>query len=231
MNLSQNTTYLRSIDGVLTDNIHVKLNSIGNDVAGIGVSQANNINTINSISSNVSGINTSVNNIEDELLKKKIIFNARLTDGTNNYLAKANYTSGGVGVKNFYWSNDKGATAYIYQYRFIYPNDTEPDSDELYHSTGWESKIGAMNSAGTDYETPFITVNDNKDYMFGLNGGGEKQTWTSDSVYVYRCDFDEAPIEIGVSRRFGHYIDADMSTTDYDANPIGIVSGYYYSSS
>ena len=163
----------------------------------------------------------------DTLAKKKILFNALLTDGTNDFLLKADYSSSPI---NFYWENDKGAPVYIYKYRFIYPEGTEPTCTQLYHSTAWDSKIGAMNSAGDDYITPYITVNSNKNYMNGYNAGGRKENWVSDQCFVYRHDFNEAPIEIGISRKFGHYINADLDTTDYDDNPVGIIDGYYYES-
>ena len=51
--------------------------------------------------------------------KKKIIFNARLTDGTNEYLARDDYSSSPI---DFYWENDKGVVVYIVRYRFEQKN-------------------------------------------------------------------------------------------------------------
>ena len=231
------STKLTSVDTTLsviqsnTGNIDTSLNNIESDTGNMDTTLNAIASDTGNMDTTLNTINTSLNNIEtdvDTLAKTKIFFNARLTDGTNQYLAKADYSGGNA--LDFYWQNDKGVPVYIYRYRFIYPEGTEPASSELYHSTAWESKIGAMNSAGDDYEAPFITINDNKDYMIGLNGGGRKQSWISDECYVYRNDFDVAPIEIGISRKFGHHINADINTTEYDANPIGIIDAFYYSS-
>lgn len=160
--------------------------------------------------------------------ENRIFFNARLTDGTNQYLAKADY-SGGSAI-DFYWQNDKGKPVYITKYRFIYPEANEPTSSQLYHSTAWSCKIGAMNNEETDYETPFITIENNQDYLYHNNPNATKQQWVSDINWVWQSTFDDAPVEIGVSRKFGHQINADINTASYDDNPIGIVQGYYYSS-
>lgn len=157
--------------------------------------------------------------------KKKIIFNARLTDGTNEYLARDDYSSSPI---DFYWENDKGVVVYIVRYRFIYTESSEPTPEELYHSTAFDSKIGAMNSAGDDYEAPYITVKDNKDYFSHIQPNTSKQTWTTPQGLIYTSDFSNAPIEIGVSRKFGHHISANINTTDYDDDPIGIIEGFYY---
>ena len=169
-------------------------------------------------------IKTEMNN----LVKNKIIFNARLTDGTNNFLDKADY-SGGNAI-DFYWQNDKGTPAYITKYRFIYPEANEPTESQLYHSSSWSCNIGAMNSAEDGYEAPFVTINDNKDYICAGNPNASKIQWVSNISFVFENDFRHAPIEIGISRKFGHYINANINTTDYDADPIGIIDGFYYSS-
>ena len=173
-------------------------------------------------------IDTSLNNIEtdiDLLAKTKVMFNARLTDGTNQYLDRLDY-SGGSAI-DFYWQNDKGTPAYITKYQFVYQENSSPTHDQLYHSTAWTSKIGAMNSGETDYEAPFVTVDDNKFYVNSKSSGGVKQNWFGDSCFCFEVDFDEAPIEIGISRKFGHYIQADLTTTSYDSDPVGMIQGFY----
>ena len=183
-------------------------------------------NIDNALSTNLSGIKTDV----DTLAKQKIIFNARLTDGTNEYLARADYDTSPI---NFYWQNDKGTSVYITNYRFCYTESSEPTSQQLYHSTGWDSKIGALNSAETDYEAPYVTVKDNMNYVYQRNPNASKQQWVSNTTWVYQQDFDTAPIEIGVSRKFGHYIAANIDTSFtslYDTDPVGIIEGYYYAS-
>ena len=117
---------------------------------------------------------------------------------------------------------------YIYKYSFAYPEDNEPTETQLYHGTAWSSNIGALNSAEDGYEAPYITVNDNKDYFQSKSSGGVKQTWTSNTTYVFQENFNEAPIEIGISRKFSHYINANINTNSYDDNPVGIIEGFYY---
>ena len=233
MNSSQTNEILHSIDANTSE--LTSINSHNSDMSGLLSSISLNANQhttqLTSINTNLDTINTNVSTIKtdvDTLSKTKIIFNARLTDGTNNYLAKADY-SGGNGI-DFYWSNNLGSTAYIYKYVFTYPEAQEPTETELYHSTAWESKIGALNSAETDYEAPYITVNDNKDYLANISAGAPKNSWVSNQCFVFQKDFNQAPIEIGVSRKFGHYINANINTADYDDNPVGIIEGFYYNS-
>ena len=174
---------------------------------------------------NYSKVNESLKNINTTLNKKKIIFNARLTDGTNEYLEKANYSSSPI---DFYWQNDKEVPVYIVKYRFIYPEVSEPSSDELYHSVRFDSKIGAMNSVGDDYEAPYITVKDNKDYYGAIQPNLNKQQWTTNAGWCFENDFSYAPIEIGISRKFGHHIAGNIDGDEFDDDPIGIIDGYYY---
>ena len=195
-----------------------KLDTINTTLTGIDT-------VIDTISSDVSAIKTDV----DTLAKKKIIFNAKLSDGSNNHLTRSDY-SGGNAI-NFSWQNDKGTQVYIYKYRFTYPEVSgEPGQGNLYHSTAWESKIGALNSGETDYEAPYITVNNNKDYFYAGHNNRTKQQWITTTNYVFQNDFNEAPIEIGISRKFGHYINGNIDTGNYGAPPLGIIDGYYYSS-
>ena len=174
---------------------------------------------------NCSRNNSLLKKIDATLDKKKIIFNARLTDGTNEYLAKADYSSSPI---DFYWENDKGVPVYVMKYKFIYNDTTEPTAQELYHSTAFDSHIGAMNSAGDDYEAPYITVKDNRDYFSEYQPNNGKCLWVSPQGLLYTSSFDYAPIEIGVSRKFGHHIEANINTGEYDTDPVGIIEGYYY---
>lgn len=163
--------------------------------------------------------------IDNDLNKQKIIFKDRLTDGTNEYLAKANYSSSPI---DFYWQNDKDVPVYIVKYKFMYQETNEPTLTELYHSTAFDSNIGALNVAGDDYEAPYITVKDNLDYYNPIQPNFNKQQWTSNPGWCFENDFSYAPIEIGVSRKFGHHIAANINTTEYDTDPVGIIEGYYY---
>ena len=182
----------------------------------------NNKDSLESIEGLVDDIAT---DIADQV-KTKIVFNAKLTDGTNNYLDRIDYTSAPI---NFSWQNDKGSKVYIYKYSFAYTEPAEPTSGQLYHSDAWETKIGALNTAETDYEAPYITKSNNRDYYQDHNPNHAKMSWTSDTGFVFVNDFTNAPIEIGVSRKFGHYIAGDFSSTEiYDTNPVGTVTGFYF---
>ena len=156
--------------------------------------------------------------------KTKIYFNATLTDGNQQALDRIDYTSSPI---IFEWQNDKGVPVYINHYLFSYEdnNNTEPTSTETYHSTAFTTKVGAVNSAGTDFEEPYATMENNMWYSYTTS---PKRSFFSDVNWAWRYDFNIAPIEIGVSRKFGHYIAGDFSIGDYDSNPIGIVEGYYY---
>ena len=172
-------------------------------------------------------INTSLNNIEsdvDDLNKTKIYFNAILTDGSNDYLDRIDYTSSPI---IFEWQNDKGSPVYIFDYVFAYGESTEPLRSETYHSPVFTSKIGAVNSAGTDFEDPYMTYASNFYFDYGTN---PKKTSTSDTSWCWRYKLEHAPIEIGISRKFGHYIAGNFTSTHYDTDPIGVVQGYYYAS-
>ena len=185
------------------------------------------VSLLKNINSGIQNNKSLLTDIDTELSKKKIIFRARLTDGTNEYLAKADYSSSPI---DFYWQNDKGVPVYIVNYKFIYNDSSEPTAQELYHSTAFDSHIGAMNSDGDDYEAPYITVKSNCDYFSEQQPNNGKCLWVSPQGLLYTSNFDYAPIEIGVSRKFGHHIAADINTTDYDTDPVGIIEGYYYES-
>ena len=221
----------------LLNNIDTTLTTSQSELSGINLTSSVHTTSLNNINSKLTDIDTTLDTIQtdvtniktdvDTLAKTKVIFNARLTDGSNNYLAKADYSSSPI---DFYWSNDRGSTVYIYKYIFTYPEGNEPTESQLYHSTAWASKIGALNSAETDYEAPYITINDNKDYFQNKSSGGVKQTWVSNQCFVFQKDFNDAPIEIGISRKFGHYINANINTNSYDEPPVGIIEGYYFDS-
>ena len=227
-----------SANGTTLTNINSNLSTISthNNTTNTTLSTISSTNS--TISANTSTTNSSlgtllgyVNEIKtdvDTLAKTKIVFNARLTDGTNEYLDRLDYSGVGNAI-DFYWQNDKGTPVYITQYKFCYQEATEPTMQQLYHSTAWDSKIGAMNSAGTDYEAPYITVKDNIDYFYIDNTNDTKKQWVSNIGWVFPTFLENTPIEIGISRKFGHHINANMSIT-YDSDPVGIIEGYYYSS-
>ena len=229
MNSSKTNQILKSVENELqlqsTD-----LTSLVTNLGQVNLQTGTNGVTLSSIDSSTTSNNGLLTNIESDvsdLNRKKILFNARLTDGTNNYLAKADYSSSPI---DFYWQNDKNTPVYIYEYRFIYPESTEPTASQLYHSTAWSCNIGCLNSDESAYEAPYITIEDNKDNLHDNNPNAPKQQWVSNTSWVFDYHFDTAPIEVGVSRKFGHNIAADIDTSLYDDNPVGIIEGYYYSS-
>ena len=218
MNASENISLLKQIKTNIND-IDNRLSDMSGFLSSISLNANQHTSKLTSIETDV-----------DTLAKTKVIFNARLTDGTNNYLARSDYSGEGNGI-DFYWQNDKGTPVYIYKYVFTYEESTEPTGDQLYHSTAWDSKIGALNSGETDYEAPYITVSDNKDYVANISAGAPKNSWISNTTFVFQKDFYEAPFEIGISRKFAHYINGDFDDTNlYDSNPVGLIEGYYFSS-
>ena len=66
--------------------------------------------------------------------------------------------------------------------------------------------------------------------MTNISAGAPKNSWVSNTTFIFQKDFTEAPIEIGISRKFAHYINANINTGFYDEPPVGIIEGYYYSS-
>ena len=174
---------------------------------------------------NLSKDTSLLKSIDTSLKKTKIIFNARLTDGTNEYFEKADYTSSPF---YFYWQNDKGTTVYITNYKICYTETSEPTALNLYHVGAWDSKIGLINSDETDIEAPYITVKDNLDYYAEYNPNETKKQWTANAGWCYPHNFSEAPMEIGVSRKFGQYIAGNFNISEIVAPPRGILQGYYY---
>ena len=167
---------------------------------------------------------TLLKNIDASLNKKKIYFNALLSDGSQNALDRLDYSSS---PKIFNWQNDKGVPVYIYQYIFQYDDSTEPNTSDMYHSGSFTNKIGKVNSAGTDIEEPCLSMTSNRHFTHTTNA---KRTWFSNTGWYWRYDFSDAPMEIGVSGKFGQYIDGDLSNGNYDNDPIGHLQGYYYAS-
>ena len=233
MNASENISLLKQIKTDTSDltNIDSTLTLSNAELSGINLSSTLIRTKLDTVNANLDSIETDVSAIKtdvDTLAKTKVIFNARLTDGSSTTFTRSDYSDSGLGATDFYWQNDKGTQVYITRYRYVYADTSEPTSSQLYHGDSFTSKIGALNSAETDYEAPYITVTNNKNFMYPITAGGVKQTWISDQCFVFQNDFIDAPIEIGVSRKFGHYMNHNMS--GYDGDPIGIVDGYYFSS-
>ena len=185
------------------------------------------INNVETNTSNINEINTKLVDIGITLSKNENIkiFSAYLTDGTNEYLANADYTSNPI---NFTWTNTFDKPVYITRYDFCYPETTAPSSDGMFHSTKFTTKIGAMNDDGNDYENNYITIKQNLEWP---QTNGIKRTFFSNTSWTWICRFNEisAPVCIGISKKFGHYINGDFQLgSNYDDAPTGIINGYYY---
>ena len=194
---------------------------------------SHNITLLKQIDTNLNLIQTSTTTSDSALTEinpnNRIIFNAKLSDPSSNlYLDRIDYASSPI---IFAWQNPYSVPVYIYKYSFTYTESTEPTSSQLYHGTTFTTKIGAVDSAGTDFEPPYMSYSNNRDHYKTGNSNETKRQWTSDVGWCFEYDFSEAPIEIGVSRKFGHYVAGDFSTSLYDSNPIGNIEGYYYNSS
>ena len=167
-------------------------------------------------------------NIQNNQKENRIIFYDKLSDtSSNRYLARIDYTSSPI---IFNWENPYNVPVYIFKYTFAYTESSEPTSSQLYHGTTYTAKIGRVDSTNTDFEVPYISIDNNRDHYEQGNSNETKKQWTSDPGWCYEYNFKEAPIKILPGRRFGHYIAGDFSTTSYDSNPIGNIEGYYYNS-
>lgn len=216
MNSSKTNQILKSISTEL-ETQSTDLTSILTNVGAINLQTG-----VNGVA--LSNIETDVNT----LANKKIIFNGKLSDVASNlYLARNDYTSSPI---IFSWTNPESVPVYIYKYSFSYTEGSEPTSSQLYHGTTYTTKIGLVNTAGTDFEAPYMSYSNNRDHYKSGNSNESKRQWTSDQGWSFEYDFSEAPIEIGVSGKFGHYIAGDFSTSSYDSDPVGNIEGYYYSS-
>ena len=186
---------------------------------------------LNSISTSLNDVEIELSTIKSDLVDigvtlgtKKVIFNGKLSESGNEYLTRTDYTSSPV---YFAWQNPYDKPVYIYDYQFTYREVDEPSPVEMYHSTSWETKIGAMNQAETDIESPFVSYETNME-QFNNNGvNSTKLTCFTPIGWAFSYNFKEAPIEIGVSRKFGHYIAGDINTNTYETHPRGVIHGYY----
>ena len=196
--------------------------------------QSNSLN-ITSINSELQSSNAKLNNIDSALVDigttlapQKVIFSGYLTDGTNEYLPRSDYTSTPL---IFYWQNPYDKPVYIQRYNFRYQEAQESSTlDDLYHSPAFTTKIGLVNDTGDDFDSNYITYKQNLEMIDFTTSS--KRTYTSSNYYVYDYIFPEnngTVIEIGVSKKFGHLIASDFQAGQgYDNDPLGIVYGYYY---
>ena len=178
---------------------------------------------------NNSKTNNILKDINTSITRDKIYVSGKLTDGTNQYLDKINYTSSPI---YFSWTNPYDYTVYITEYTFRYHHNTnsEPSHTNLYHSTAWTSKIGKMNDDGDDMDSiSYYEMNDNIDMMFDIISQPKRSFISDDSMWFWNYSFRDAPIKIEPGKKFGHYIAGDFSSSSvYDTAPVGIIQGYYF---
>ena len=229
--LSENTTYNENSRDTLST-IDTTLDSIDSYTAGNQSILINNGTRLYNIEEDLTTINNtlvdigvSLNNTAPE---NRVFISGRLTDGTNEYLDTIDYTSSPI---NFSWTNTFDKPVYIDHYRVSYKNSdqTEPQHAQLYHSTAWDMKIGKMNDTGDDYLThSHLLQKNNLDYVRGYFNNPKQTIYQDNHTYNWEYDFSKAPIEIGVSKKFGQYIAGDFSDADiYTTAPVGLIRGYY----
>ena len=135
----------------------------------------------------------------------------------------------------FEWTNPYDKPVYITHYNLSYWNERSGGSDEpgyaeLYHCpTAQTTKICAVNDNGDDFDDngAYYTQKTNLEMMLP-NALTPNQNWVyDDGMWYFFYQFLEAPIEIGVSKKFGHYIAGDFTDSGYDTAPVGIIQGYY----
>ena len=229
--LNENTSYTEGCRDTL-DLIQLDTSSIDSTINSNQSILTNNGTRLYNIEQDLTTINDTLVDIGVSLNKtltpKKVIFNGYLTDGNNEYLPRANY-EGSPFI--FYWQNPYDKPVYIHRYNFRYQEANESATlTELYHSPDFVTKIGLVNDDDTDFDNNYITFKSNVE-MIDFTGS-IKRSYTTTNFYVYDYIFPEnhgAPLEIGVSKKFGHYIAGDFqSSQGYDNDPIGQVYGYYY---
>ena len=205
MNSSKTNNILQNINTSL-NNIENDNDNIRSDMADIGVS--------------ISRLNT----------RDKIYFSDRLTDGTNDYLERADYASSPI---YFSWTNNYDYPVYITDYVFAYRHgsNSEPSSSGTYHSTAFTTKIGKMNDNGDDMDenNSYYTMKTNLEMALD-RATQPKRTFNNDNtMWWWRNEFFYAPIKIEPGKKFAHYIAGDFaSETTYHTDPVGIIQGYYY---
>ena len=242
MNLSQNTSLLKQIESN-TDSISNLDTTTTNSqtiLSGMNLELIDIKNNLGDIEAdtikldNLALIDTELETINNKLVDigitlskndNKIIFNAYLTDGSNDYFALGDYSSSEF---DFSWTNTFDKPVHITRYDFLYNASNNPVSTELYHSPSFTSKIGAMNEAGDDYDSNYIIQKQNREFPH-ING--LKRTHFSDTIWTWQYQFNrmDISIEIGVSRKFGHHIAGDFTNGEgYNSSMMGIIYGYYY---
>ena len=220
MNSSQNIHWLKRIQTASTNIENALTNNLSSYPFQNGL-------TLNNIYAELQTIDTSLDNIESDMTgtnkQGRIFFHSLLEYDGNNYLNKADYTSSPI---TGFYHNTSANTQYITQFHFSYEHSSnEPTGAEMYHSTAFATKIGKANPSNV-FEAPFMTLNNNYEQA----DENQKNSQYNPQVYDWNYNFEENPIELGVTSKFAHYIAGDFSGADYGSNPVGYVRGYYKTS-
>ena len=207
------TTYALQLSELQQANIYLnETQSYLSDVTGM---IAQNLVKLDSIISDLGDIGVSI--ARDPT---KIFFQEPLNYNGNDYLHWTDYTSNPV---LGYYRNELSKPIYITEFNFTYEEASEPDvSGDTYHSPAFDCKIGKVDNSDT-FVAPSITIRNNRDQTNNMI----KYDSYNPIAYCWKYDFSDAPIELGVSGRFGHYIEGDFSSTYYDSFQYGKIKGYY----
>ena len=199
------------------------LSNISTSVLSIQGDASQTTSYLDDIDTNIETINNKLVDIGISLSRDatKIWFHERLYYNENDYLFWDDYSSSPILGQ---YRNTLDKPIYITQFNFIYEESSEPDvSAETYHSPKFECKLGKIDS-NDNFVAPYMVIEDNKDQAHNMN----KYTGFNPIAYCWQYPFHDFPVELGVSGRFGHYIQGNMTSTYYDSFMYAHVKGYYY---
>ena len=208
------------------------LSTIANNTSTTASNVSTNSTLISTSLTKLTDINTELDNIQSELVdigitltelnkSNKMWFKQRLDYDGTDYIGYTDYSSSAI---TGYYENSSNQKQYITEFNFAYEENSDPDvSGDTYHSPKFTTKIGKMNNSNV-FETPYMTIQDNRDQGINMT----KMSGFNPNAFNWKHDFSEAPIELGVTERFGHYINGNFTNTYYDSWCVGNVIGYYY---
>ena len=239
-NLSTVNTNLTTIDSVLDNTytlqlselqeMNTHLNSSDSYLSVVVSNGAQLLVKQDTIHTKLDTINTELDTIHDKLIEigvtlsrdaNKIFFQDRLTYDGNDYLGYVDYSSSPIlGA----YRNTLNKPIYVTEFNFAYEEASEPDiSGDTYHSPRFTTYIGKVDN-NDNFQAPYLTIQDNRDQPNNMT----KYDSYNPISFCWTYDFTSNPIELGVSGRFGHYIEGDMTSTYYDSWCVGNIKGYYY---
>ena len=223
-------TNLSTIDSVL-DDTYTNSNSIVSNIVSIQ-GDANTIrNSLTDIDTTLDDIQLNINDIKDEVVNlgitiasnKKYIHENVEWDGGELLSSNDHSSTEIIGQ----YTDDSNAPLYITKYTFNYIHPTTTiEATNMYHSSGFNTKIGRYRNSTSNFAEPFFAVDKNRlQYQNYVKTNITEAS--GDTLHRWEYDFRDAPVEIGVSEVFGHRIMGDFS--GYSGGQItGIVEGYHY---